>query len=64
MYDLIRDSIVFDFCVVYSFALPAVPRTILHATAKNPDGNPWVSNWEKNGEKMETGFESILELYH
>ncbi|MBE6628943.1 MAG: hypothetical protein E7629_08460 [Ruminococcaceae bacterium] len=63
MYDMIRDSIVFDFCVIYSFALPQVPRTLLHASAKNPSTTPWTSQWEKNGGPMESGFASILDLY-
>ena len=63
MYDMIRDSIVFDFCVIYSFALPQVPRTLLHASAKNPSTTPWTSQWEKNGGPMENGFASILDLY-
>lgn len=63
MYDLIRDSIVFDFCTIYSFALPSVPRSLLHSSAKNPQTDPWPSNWEKNGPPMESGFDAILELY-
>lgn len=63
MYDLIRDSIVFDFCAIYSFALPKVPRTVLHATLKNPTGLPWTSEWAKIESSMVGGFETILELY-
>lgn len=63
MYDLIRDSIVFDFCAIYSFALPQVPRTVLHATLKNPSGKPWTSEWQKIEGSMVGGFETILELY-
>ena len=63
MYDMIRDSIVFDFCVIYSFALPQVPRSLLHASAKNPSTTPWTSQWEKNGTSMENGFADILDLY-
>ena len=64
MYDLIRNSIVFDFCVIYSFALPEVPRTLLHASTKNPSTTPWTSQWGTHGTSMTAGFESILELYH
>lgn len=64
MYDLIRNSIVFDFCVIYSFALPEVPRTLLHASTKNPATTPWTSQWGTHGTSMESGFEAILELYH
>ena len=63
MYDLIRDSIVFDFCVIYSFALPQVPRSLLHASAKSPATTPWTSQWEKHGTTMENGFAAILDLY-
>ncbi len=63
MYDLIRSSIVFDFCVIYSFAFEKVPREVLHASAKNPSSTPWSSQWAKYGTAYEAQFLEILKLY-
>ncbi|MBQ8432943.1 MAG: hypothetical protein IJX28_08685 [Clostridia bacterium] len=64
MYDLIRNSIVFDFCGIYSFAFVQVPRTVLHMSAKTPQTYPWASQWATYGAKFEAGFAEILALYH
>lgn len=63
MYDLIRDGIVFDFTSIFSFSFEKDPRSILHATVKNPQNLPWPSQWESNGPLFENGFAAILELY-
>lgn len=63
MYDLIRSSVVFDFCSIYSFAFSQVPRTVLHASAKNPQSTPWSSQWGAYGATYEAEFETILNLY-
>lgn len=63
MYDLIRDSIVFDFCSIYSFAFDNVPRTVLHEVAKNPEKVTWQDQWEKYGASFENGFANVLALY-
>ena len=63
MYDLIRSSIVFDFCAIYSFAFDNVPRTILHEVAKNPSSITWNDQWERYGQSFETGFANMLKIY-
>ena len=63
MYDLIRSSIVFDFCSLYSFAFSRVPRTDLHSSAKDPAGKPWTSQWASIGPTYVKEFETILAMY-
>ena len=61
--DLIRSSIVFDFCSIYGFAFHTVPRSVMQESAKNPAGKPWSSQWGTYGPTYEKEFEIILELY-
>ena len=65
MYDLIRDSITFDFCQIYSlaFANGKDPRSLVTACLKNPTGLSWSSQWASNGTPVETGFDTILAIY-
>ena len=65
MYDLIRDSITFDFCQIYSLAFDSGkdPRSLVTACVKNPSGLNWASQWASNGAPVEAGFDKILEIY-
>ncbi len=64
MYELIRDSITFDFCQVYSFAFPDKqdPRTLVTNCTEVGNKN-WASQWGSNGTTIENGFADILALY-
>jgi hypothetical protein len=63
MYDLIRDSITFDFCQTYSFVFASGtdPRALIMncVTGKNN----WSSQWGSVGTNVENGFADILTLY-
>ena len=61
MYELIRDSIMFDFLQVYSFSLPTDPRSLLNKSVWNKED--WTTVWDNNGAATEAGFADILALY-
>ncbi|MBE6628426.1 MAG: hypothetical protein E7629_05825 [Ruminococcaceae bacterium] len=70
MYDMVRDSMAFDFCQVYSFAFAEGqdPRQLLTNctdVSKNGSGPKanWASQWESIGSNFEKSFASILALY-
>ena len=68
MYDMIRDSMTFDFCQTYSFVFSTDPRTMITAcTDISKDGSGpkanWQSQWEQKGGDFENGFADILTLY-
>ena len=64
MYDLIRDSITFDFCQVYSFvfASGSDPRALIQNCTSVGTAN-WASQWGSVGSNVENGFADILTLY-
>ena len=61
MYDLIRESITFDFCQTYSFAFSSDPRTLITNCAKGTTN--WASQWGNLGSTIESNFADILTLY-
>ena len=63
MYDLIRDSITFDFCQIYSFvfASGSDPRQLIQNCTKGTSN--WASQWANVGGTVESGFAEILTLY-
>ncbi len=62
MYDMIRDSITFDFCQTYSFVFNSNdPRTLITNCTKGTAN--WASQWANVGSTMENGFSDILTLY-
>ena len=70
MYDMVRDSMAFDFCQVYSFVFASGqdPRQLItNCTdiSKNGSGPKasWASQWESIGGSFENSFASILALY-
>ena len=64
MYDMIRDSITFDFCQIYSFvfASGADPRALIQNCTSIGTAN-WASQWANVGGTVESGFAEILTLY-
>ncbi len=61
MYDLIRESITFDFCQIYSFVFSPDPRQLI---TNCTDGNSqWSSQWASYGAVTESAFQQILDLY-
>ena len=63
MYDMIRDSITFDFCQIYSFtfASGSDPRQLIQNCTKGTAN--WASQWANVGGTVESGFAEILTLY-
>lgn len=61
MYDLIRDSITFDFCQTYSFVFSVDPRTMITNCTKGSAS--WGSEWASNEGMITNGFEEILSYY-
>ena len=63
MYDMIRDSITFDFCQIYSFvfASGSDPRQLIQNCTKGTSN--WASQWANVGGTVENGFADILTLY-
>ena len=61
MYDMIRDSITFDFCQTYTFVFDSEPRGLITKCTKGTAN--WASQWESVGSGFESGFANILTLY-
>jgi hypothetical protein len=61
MYDIIRDSMIFDFCQIYSFAFNKDPRSLITSCTKGTAN--WASQWASLGTDFENGFASVLALY-
>ncbi|MBQ8432017.1 MAG: hypothetical protein IJX28_03940 [Clostridia bacterium] len=61
MYDLIRDTITFDFCQIYSFVFTVDPRKMITNCTKGT--TQWASQWASSGAATETAFQQILTLY-
>lgn len=61
MYDLIRDSITFDFCQTYSFVFSVDPRAMITNCTKG--SSSWGSVWASNEGNVTSGFEDILSYY-
>ena len=61
MYDMIRNSITFDFCQTYSFVFSTDPRTLITNCATGKKN--WASQWGDVGGSFENSFAEILTLY-
>ncbi|MBQ8432016.1 MAG: hypothetical protein IJX28_03935 [Clostridia bacterium] len=61
MYDMIRDSITFDFCQIYSFVFNPDPRKMI--TDCTWGSSQWASQWASYGAITESSFQQILALY-
>ena len=65
MYDLIRENIGFDFCYLYvtAFDSDIIPCEVLRKCVTNPTQNKWSEVWDKQGERISTQFQTIIDLY-
>ncbi len=61
MYDLIRETITFDFCQIYSFVFTVDPRKMITNCTKGT--TQWSSQWASSGAVTESAFQQILTLY-
>ena len=65
MYDLIRESISFDFCYLYAVAFTDAtrPNALINKCITNPTKNNWSSVWGSNKTLLEEQFNSIVNSY-
>ncbi len=63
MYDLIRESIVFDFTYVYSCAFKRMPMLYIRYCLTDPANNNWSSTWGEVGETLESEFSKIADSF-
>lgn len=65
MYDLIRDSISFDFCYLYAVAFTDAtrPNALISKCITSPTKNNWSSVWGSNKTVVEEQFNSIVNSY-
>ena len=65
MYDLVRESIGFDFCYLYSVAFTTAtrPNALINSCLTNPVKYTWTSVWESNKTSVESQFQSIINAY-
>ena len=63
MYDLIRDSITFDFVYVYKNVFRENCDTEVRNCLEDPTTYQWASAWERIAASVEADFERMLEIY-
>ena len=63
MYDLIRDSITFDFFYLFAGSFSVSPLTPLRDCCRKPESNSWSSVWSANSGSWEAEFDNIVTLY-
>jgi hypothetical protein len=63
MYDMIRDSITFDFCYIYKEVTGTNLDSELVACIKNPTSYNWATKWAGIKDAVKTQFDDILAIY-
>lgn len=63
MYDLIRESMTFDFVYIYNTVMGADCDNQIRACIKSPQTSQWSTVWAQYGNKISTGFQQILDTY-
>lgn len=63
MYDLIRESITFDFVYIYQAVMGGDCNDQIRNCIKNPTGKNWATRWAEIKGKVETNFQSVLDTY-
>ena len=63
MYDLIRDSITFDFFYLFAGSFTVSPLAPLRDCCRKPESNSWATVWETNSGSWESEFNNIVTLY-
>ena len=63
MYDLIRDSITFDFFYLFAGSFSVSPLAPLRDCCRKPESNSWSSVWSSNSGAWESEFNNIVALY-
>lgn len=63
MYDLIRDSVTFDFTYLFSLNFSAKPGDLIKNCILKPDSKQWSTVYAENVTKLDTAFQSIVATY-
>ena len=63
MYDLVRESISFDFLYVYKNILAKDCDSYLRNAIEKPDKYNWSTSWAEIGTSVTTDFQKILDTY-
>ena len=63
MYDLMRDSITFDFFYLFGGTFKVFPITPMRNCCQDPEKYSWSSIWQSNAEMWTGEFNQIVELY-
>lgn len=63
MYDLIRESIVFDFTYVYGCAFEKAPMLYVRYCLTKTDEYNWSSTWGELGTQLDREFQKIVESF-
>ena len=62
MYDLIRDSITFDFAYLFSCVFTNNPKDLLKSCITDPTKN-WATVYASNSSRLDSEFQKIVEVY-
>ena len=63
MYDIIRDSITFDFVYLYQNVMGGDINTGIRNCIQNPDTYKWATVWAGIKDSMNTKFQQVLDTY-
>ncbi len=63
MYDLIRESVTFDFVYLYSCVYSSNPKDLVKSCITKPEENVWGSVFASNSPNLTASFEKIVSLY-
>ena len=63
MYDLVRESITFDFIYVYNDVIGGDCNDQIRACIKSPASKNWSTAWGSIKGKVETNFQKVLDAY-
>ncbi|MBQ8431405.1 MAG: hypothetical protein IJX28_00825 [Clostridia bacterium] len=63
MYDLIRDSVTFDFTYLFSRVYSSMPGNLVKNCYLNPAKYSWASVYASNKSALESSFQQIVDTY-
>lgn len=63
MYDLIRDSVTFDFTYLFSLNFSAKPGDLVKNCILKPESKKWSTVYAENVTKLDTAFQSIMATF-
>ena len=63
MYDLVRDSVTFDFVYLYSLAFTTNPKDTAKSCITNPDSNKWSGLLAANKDPWQVAIDTIAGYY-